>query len=556
MIVALYARVSKEEQAEEGASIDQQVADMRALCERNGWNVAGVFVDCENYRATQNPRRGKIVNPSGERADRPALLEMLALLRIGETDAVACWRDDRLVRHPRVAVALEDALDIGDAQRNGRPKIGLYDATGGMIDRFTLSIKAAVWREENKRRAERSQMGKVATLQQGRWPGVYDRLGYDAVKEAGKRGRNIVLNEDEAETVRTIFDWYDSGVRSSEIRRRLLAKGTEQKGTQPRRGDWAAAIITSILRAEDYTGKATWNFGDGTAYTIEIPRIIEPEQFERVQDRIERNKKLSTRNAKGVYLLQGIIRCGDCGGGVSCSTFYYSYSRRAGGRIERRDLDKAVHKYRCVRAAQFPEQDHPRPFHWRGDTLDWEVWRWLVDNGIKRPDLIKMQVLARREELQRQGDSVDGEIAHARRRLAEIKQERAFFQRQAARGKIDEPEFDARMDETEHTRRYWEGEIKRFIELRDEAQKVQDGLKYAMELLAVFQAQLPEIDQPPEELNAMPEDERDAILTRRRKILRALCNEVIVWSDRRVELKGVLDGKEAAEFALAGPRAG
>jgi DNA invertase Pin-like site-specific DNA recombinase len=36
MEVALYARVSKEEQAEEGASIDQQVADMRALCERRG----------------------------------------------------------------------------------------------------------------------------------------------------------------------------------------------------------------------------------------------------------------------------------------------------------------------------------------------------------------------------------------------------------------------------------------------------------------------------------------------------------------------------------------
>jgi DNA invertase Pin-like site-specific DNA recombinase len=157
------------------------------------------------------------------------------VLKIGETDAVACWRDDRLVRHPRVVVALKDALDIGDAQRNGRPKIGLYDATDGMIDRFTLSIKAAVWREEDKRRAERARVGKVAALQQGLWPGVYDRLGYDAIKEAGKRGREIALNEDEAEAVNMIFDLYDSGVRSSEIRRRLLAEGTEQKGTQPRR---------------------------------------------------------------------------------------------------------------------------------------------------------------------------------------------------------------------------------------------------------------------------------------------------------------------------------
>jgi hypothetical protein len=46
-------------------------------------------------------------------------------------------------------VALEDALDIGDAARNGKPKIQLCDATGAVIDRFTLSIKATIWREEN-----------------------------------------------------------------------------------------------------------------------------------------------------------------------------------------------------------------------------------------------------------------------------------------------------------------------------------------------------------------------------------------------------------------------
>jgi DNA invertase Pin-like site-specific DNA recombinase len=68
MFVAHYARVSKEEQAQgERVSIEQQLAEMNALCERMEWTVAEVFVDCENYKATQNPKRGKIVNPSGER---------------------------------------------------------------------------------------------------------------------------------------------------------------------------------------------------------------------------------------------------------------------------------------------------------------------------------------------------------------------------------------------------------------------------------------------------------------------------------------------------------
>ena len=118
---ALYARVSLPsiQDAEDKVSIQEQLADQRQLCERNGWKVVGEFVDNEKYKATQNPKKGKIVNPSGERADRPQLLAMLELVRTGEADVVLCWRDDRLVRHPRVAVALEDALDIGDARRSG-----------------------------------------------------------------------------------------------------------------------------------------------------------------------------------------------------------------------------------------------------------------------------------------------------------------------------------------------------------------------------------------------------------------------------------------------------
>jgi site-specific DNA recombinase len=140
------ARVSTEEQdQEDSVSIDQQLGDMAALCTRNGWEVVETFIDAKNYRATQNPHKGKIVNPSGERADRPQFLAMLEVVKAGEIDAIVCWRDDRLVRHPRVAVALEDALDAGDTQRNGRGKIEIYDATGGLIDRFTLSIKATIW---------------------------------------------------------------------------------------------------------------------------------------------------------------------------------------------------------------------------------------------------------------------------------------------------------------------------------------------------------------------------------------------------------------------------
>jgi chromosome segregation ATPase len=170
------------------------------------------------------------------------------------------------------------------------------------------------------------------------------------------------------------------------------------------------------------------------------------------------------------------------------------------------------------------------------------------------PNLIQEQVQARQAELQAQGDSVDGDIAHARRRLAEIDQERANYQRQQARGKMTEAEFDARMDETEDSHQYWESELTRLEELRDNTARVQAGLDYATRLLTALQDTLSEIDLPPEELRALPEGRRNEILKRRREFVRALCDKAAVYADGRVVIEGVLDGSEAAQFDLADSR--
>ncbi len=170
--------------------------------------------------------------------------------------------------------------------------------------------------------------------------------------------------------------------------------------------------------------------------------------------------------------------------------------------------------------------------------------------GIKQPELIHSQVLTRQAELQAQGDSVDGDIAHARRKLAEIDEQRAFYQRQASRGKIKENEFDARMDETEAEQEYWQGELERLRELRDNTTKVQAGLDYITRLMTTLQERLPSIDQTPEELKALSEEEQNRILKERQTIIRALCDKVLIFADGRVRIEGMLDGNEAAQFEL------
>ncbi len=150
-----------------------------------------------------------------------------------------------------------------------------------------------------------------------------------------------------------------------------------------------------------------------------------------------------------------------------------------------------------------------------------------MDKGIKRPDLIREQVLARQAQLRAQGENLGGEIAHARRKLAEVDQQRAFFQRQAARGKITEQEFDSRMDETEETRQYLQSEIERLQELRDNAADVYSGLDYTEQLLVALQGRLSEIDLTPEEVRKLPADKRIEVLMSRKEIVQTLCDRVI-----------------------------
>ena len=88
--------------------------------------------------------------------------------------------------------------------------------------------------------------------------------------------------------------------------------------------------------------------------------------------------------------------------------------------------------------------------------------------------------------MQAQGESIDGDIAHARAELDKVENERAFYQRQAARGKMTEIEFDARMGETPEAKGYWHSEIERLKELRDDASRVEAGLTYVSDMCQSF----------------------------------------------------------------------
>ena len=155
-------------------------------------------------------------------------------------------------------------------------------------------------------------------------------LGYDR----GPDG-NLILNPDEAVTVRRIYSMFLQGMSPYGIATHLTADGIKSPGGKDK---WNAGAVRSILTNEKYKGDALLQ----KSYTVdfltkkkkvnegEIPQyyvegnheaIISPDVYEQVQREMERRKADGGRHSS-VHLFSGKIRCGQCGEWYGSKTWH------------------------------------------------------------------------------------------------------------------------------------------------------------------------------------------------------------------------------------------
>ena len=150
-------------------------------------------------------------------------------------------------------------------------------------------------------------------------------LGYNVDKEG-----TLVINEEEAEIVRLIFDLYEANYSYNRMADELNDRGYKTKtGNQFTKNSFA-----SILSQEKYTGKYIWNkarqktskgtrnshkyksIGEQIIINDAIPSIISQDQFDRIQAMIASRKNgTSSSKSRRYYLLGGIgkLKCAECG---------------------------------------------------------------------------------------------------------------------------------------------------------------------------------------------------------------------------------------------------
>lgn len=108
----------------------------------------------------------------------------------------------------------------------------------------------------------------------------------------------------QSEAVHLIFDAYDGG----ESIKKIVGMLKDSKAPTTRgKPSWTPALIRKILRNKDYLG--------GEPY----PRMIEDEQFKRVQEHLKRSRDLwnqrhPTGSIQGTSMYTGRLICSSCGG--------------------------------------------------------------------------------------------------------------------------------------------------------------------------------------------------------------------------------------------------
>lgn len=138
---------------------------------------------------------------------------------------------------------------------------------------------------------------------------------------------NIVVNPEQAETVKLIFRLFLDGMTPHSIAEELTRRGIKSPGGKDK---WNQGTVRRMLSNEKYKGDALLqkeftvdfltkkhkkNEGEVPQYYVEgnHEAIISPEVFDLVQAELEKRKRKSGSRYSGVSIFSNKIKCGDCG---------------------------------------------------------------------------------------------------------------------------------------------------------------------------------------------------------------------------------------------------
>ncbi len=273
--VVFYGRVSTEHEAQLSALENQmQWYDDQGKRHPN-WNVLDKYID-EGITGTQAKKR-------------PAFLKMIEDAQAGRFDLIVTREVCRFARNT------VDTLNYTRELRNIGIEVYFVEDNIWTMDgdgELRLTIMATLAQEESRKVSERVKAGQQISRLNGTVYGCGNILGYERV------GDTYVINNEQAETVRMIFDMYmNREMGAQKIAQELVRLGRK---TATGTDKWNITSITRVLNNRTYTGYMAYgksfsnnyleqrriNNHDQSTYMLvkcDFPAIISEEDFERCQ---------------------------------------------------------------------------------------------------------------------------------------------------------------------------------------------------------------------------------------------------------------------------------
>jgi site-specific DNA recombinase len=292
--VFLYVRVSTQEQARDGYSIDEQIERLRDYCKALGWIIVKIYTD-GGY--------------SGSNTNRPALQDMIKDIEAGKGDSVVVYKLDRLSRSQKDTLELIEDYFLA----NNVDFVSMTENfdTGTPFGRAMIGILSVFAQLEREQIKERMSMGREGRAKEGKFHGGgYEPIGYDYVDG------HLKINEFEAMQIREIHKLYQEGKAFHAIERIFAEKGYTQK-----HGKWHPKRIKGCMLNDLYVGNV--HFG-GHVFKGEHDPIVDEETFKKSVALYNSRDYSNYKNAGRTSYLGGLMFCSHCHARYGVTTYKYN----------------------------------------------------------------------------------------------------------------------------------------------------------------------------------------------------------------------------------------
>lgn len=280
--VGIYCRVSTQDQAREGFSLEEQEERLKALCNYKGYEIVDTYID---------------PGISGKNTNRPEYQRMMSDIKNKRINRIVCMKLDRLTRSIIDLENLVRFLEESDCSLEAAyEEINTSNANG----RFFVRMLTILAQLEIERTSERTMIGLDGALKAkhatGRAP-----LGFIKVDKL------LQIDNETAPIIRRIFNDYINGMSACKIANVLSEEKVLNRV-------WRSTTIDKILENRLYIGEyeayKTLESKETKIFYNMAPKIVSNETWEKMIEAKQKNSH--NRYVNHLYLFKKKLYCPNC----------------------------------------------------------------------------------------------------------------------------------------------------------------------------------------------------------------------------------------------------